>query len=258
MLERVDRQRRSTRVEALSVAADRGASSERRFFTGMALVVLVTVIVGFSRSFFLRPLFPEWPSPSERIFYVHGAVFTAWIVLLVTQASLVARGRTDLHRKIGPFSAVLAVAMVVLGTLGALVAARRATGFTQVPIPPLQFLAIPLFDMVLFATFAWLAIAQRRNAQSHKRWILLATINLVTAAIARWPGVLDLGPLAFFGLTDLFLVALAIWDFRSRGRLHPVTLWGGLLTILSQPLRLIVSGTEGWLAFARWATGLLG
>ena len=161
------------------------ASAERRFFTGMALAILATVIVGFSRSFFLRPLFPEWPSPSETIFYVHGAVFTAWIVLMVAQASLVAGGRTELHRKIGPFSAVLAVAMVVLGTLGALIAARRATGFVQIPVPPLQFLAIPIFDMILFGTFVWLAIAQRRNPQAHKRWMLLATVNLVTAAIAR-------------------------------------------------------------------------
>ena len=234
------------------------ASAERRFFTGMALAILATVIVGFSRSFFLRPLFPDWPSPSEPIFYVHGAVFTAWIVLMVAQASLVAGGRTELHRKIGPFSAVLAVAIVVLGTLGALIAARRATGFVQIPVPPLQFLAIPIFDMILFATFVWLAIAQRRNPQTHKRWMLLATINLVTAAIARWPGVQGLGPLAFFGLTDLFVIALAIWDFRARGRLHPVTLWGGLLMIVSQPLRLVVSDTQGWLAFARWATGLLG
>jgi uncharacterized membrane protein YozB (DUF420 family) len=234
------------------------AAAERRFFTGMALAILATVIVGFSRSFFLRPLFPDWPSPSETIFYVHGAVFTAWIVLLVAQASLVASGRTEIHRKIGPFSAVLAVAMVVLGTFGALIAAGRATGFTQVPVPPLQFLAIPIFDMILFATFVWVAIAQRRNPQTHKRWMLLATVNLVTAAIARWPGVFDLGPLAFFGLTDLFVIALAIWDFRARGRLHPVTLWGGLLIIASQPLRLVVSSTEGWLALARWATGLLG
>jgi hypothetical protein len=112
-------------MAAVMVSPDR-ASAERRFFTGMALAILATVIVGFSRSFFLRPLFPELPSPSEMIFYVHGVVFTAWIVLLVVQASLVAGGRTELHRKIGPFSAVLAVAMVVLGTLGALIAASHA------------------------------------------------------------------------------------------------------------------------------------
>ena len=234
------------------------ASSERRFFTGIALAILATVVVGFSRSFFLRPLFPDWPSPSETIFYVHGAAFSAWIALLVAQTSLVAGQRTDLHRKIGPYGAALAVAMVVLGTVGGLVAARRATGFTEVPIPPLQFLAIPIFDMILFAAFVWLAIAQRRNPQTHKRWMLLATVNLVTAAIARWPGVLTLGPLAFFGITDLFVIALAIWDFRARGRLHPVTLFGGLLIIVSQPLRLVVSSTQGWLVLARWATGLLG
>jgi hypothetical protein len=66
------------------------------------------------------------------------------------------------------------------------------------------------------------------------------------------------GPPAFFGLTDLFVVALAIWDLRTSGRLHPVTLWGGLATIVLQPLQLVVSGTGSWLAFARWATGLLG
>jgi hypothetical protein len=234
------------------------ASAERRFFTGMALAILASVVLGFSRSFFLRPLFPEWPAASEMFFYVHGVAFTAWILLLVVQVSLVAGGRTELHRKIGPYSAVLAVAMVVLGILGALIAARRDTGFTGITIPPLQFLAVPIFDMILFPTLVWLAIAQRRDPQSHKRWMLLASVNLVTAAIARWPGMLDLGPLAFFGITDLFVIALAIWDFRTRGRLHPATLWGGLLTIISQPLRLVVSGTEGWLVFARWATGLLG
>ncbi|HYC47882.1 MAG TPA: hypothetical protein VED01_20615 [Burkholderiales bacterium] len=243
---------------ATSVALSGTASAERRFFTGIALAMLATVLLGFSRSFFLRPLFPDWPSPAEPIFYVHGALFTAWILLLVTQTSLVARGRTQIHRKIGPFSAVLAIAMVVSGTLGALIAAARPAGFIGVPVPPLQFLAVPLFDMALFAIFVSLAIAQRRDLQRHKRWMVLASVTLLAAAIARWPGLLQYGPPAFFGLTDLFIVALAVWDFRSRGRLHPVTLWGGLAIIVSQPLRLVVSGTEGWMAFARWATGLLG
>jgi hypothetical protein len=232
-------------------------SAERRFFSGMALAILVTVFVGFSRSFFLRPLFPEWPSPPERIFYVHGAVFTLWIAFLITQVSLVAGGRTAIHRRIGPFGAALAVAIVVLGILGALLAAARPTGFIGIPVPRLQFLAIPLFDIALFAAFVWWGIAQRLNPQSHKRLMLLATISVITPAIARWPGVTQFGPLAFFGLTDLFLVALAIWDFRSRGRLHPTTLWGGAALVVSQPLRLLASGTPVWLAFARWATGLV-
>ena len=233
-------------------------SSERRFFSGMAVAMLAAVLLGFARSFFLRPLFPDWPSPAEPIFYIHGGAFSAWMLLLVVQARLIAGGHIALHRRLGACGAALALAIVVLGTLGALIAARRATGFVNVPVPPLQFLAVPLFDMLLFPAFVAVAIARRRQAQTHKRLMLLATVNLLAAAIARWPGMSEFGPPAFFGLTDLFIVALASWDFRSQGRLHPATLWGGLLIIVSQPLRLVLSGTPAWLAFAQWATGLLG
>ncbi|HET9338420.1 MAG TPA: hypothetical protein VFQ55_05435 [Casimicrobiaceae bacterium] len=238
--------------------ADRAPSSERRFYTGISIAILATVLVGFARSFFLRPLFPDWPSPTERVFYVHGAVFTAWIVLLVTQASFVAAGRTDIHRRTGGFGAGLAALMVVLGVYAALIAARRPGGFIDVPVPPMQFLAVPFFDLMLFGSLVALAIAKRGEPQAHKRLMLLATINLTTAAIARWPVVSTLGPPAVFGATDLFIVALAAWDVRTRGRLHPATLWGGLAILVSQPLRLLVSGTEVWQAFARWATGLVG
>jgi uncharacterized membrane protein YozB (DUF420 family) len=238
--------------------ADRAPSSERRFYTGISIAILATVLVGFARSFFLRPLFPDWPSPTERVFYVHGAVFTAWIVLLVTQASFVAAGRTDIHRRTGGFGAGLAALMVVLGVYAALIAARRPGGFIDVPVPPMQFLAVPFFDLLLFGSLVALAIAKRGEPQAHKRLMLLATINLTTAAIARWPVVSTLGPPAVFGATDLFIVALAAWDVRTRGRLHPATLWGGLAILVSQPLRLLVSGTEVWQAFARWATGLVG
>jgi uncharacterized membrane protein YozB (DUF420 family) len=224
----------------------------------MALAILASAFLGFARSFYLKPVFPDWPAPAEPIFVVHGLAFTAWVLLLLAQATLIARQRVDLHRRIGAFGVALAIIMVVLGTLGALIAAARPTGFVGVPVPPLQFLAVPLFAIALFSFFVTVAIARRRDAQGHKRLMLLASFQLVTAAIARWPVISNYGPLAFFGITDLFLVALAIWDFRSRGRLHPATLWGGLLMIAAQPAQLVLSGTEAWLVFARWATGLLG
>jgi hypothetical protein len=234
-------------------------SAERRFHTGLALTMFAAVFLGFARSFFLRPWFPDTPAPTERIFYVHGAAFTAWCVLLVVQPALVAMGRTDMHRRIGGLGALLAVAMVSLGTVGALTAARRPAGFIGVPIPPLQFLIVPLFDMALFATFVALAIAKRRDPQSHKRLMLLASVNLLAAGIARWPfAMMASGPPVYFALTDLFIVAMVAWDIASRGRVHPATLGGGLSIVVSQPLRLVLSGTEGWTALARWAVGLLG
>jgi hypothetical protein len=233
--------------------------AESRFYTGVAIAMFATVFLGFARSFFLRPWFPDVPAPTEPVFFVHGVAFTAWLVLLVAQPALVAARRTDLHRKLGWLGAGLAVAMVALGTFGALVAARRPTGFVELPVPPLQFLAVPLFDMALFATLVALAVAKRRDTQSHKRLMLLASVNLLAAGIARWPfAMMQAGPPLYFGLADLFLVALVAWDLASRGRVYPVTLWGGLAIVVSQPLRLVLSGTEGWLAFAGWAVGLLG
>jgi hypothetical protein len=232
-------------------------SAERIFYLTMAAALAVTVFVGFARSFFLRPLFPDWPSPSESIFYVHGAVFGSWYGLLVLQASLVTTGRVPLHRRVGLVGAGLAAAMVVLGTLGALIAAHRPTGFVDIPIPPLMFLAVPLADMVVFSILVTLAIAKRQDPQSHKRLMLIAAISLIAPALSRWPVLHGMGPLIFFGGTDLFLVPLLVWDLKSRGRLHPVTIWAGLLLVLSQPLRLALAGTPLWMSFARWAVGLV-
>ena len=244
---------------ATQATAGMRPAAERRFYLGMTLAMLAAVFLGFARSFFLRPWFPSWPSPPEPIFYVHGAVFTAWCLLLVLQPSLVAARRTDLHRKLGWIGAGLAVAMLALGTIGALVAARRPTGFVGIPVPQLQFLVVPIFDMLLFGSLVGLAIAKRRDLQSHKRLMLLASVNLMTAAIARWPfAILAGGPPVFFGLTDVFILVLAGWDLATRRRLHPATLWGGLAILVSQPLRLALSGTAAWLACARWAVSLLG
>lgn len=234
-------------------------SGERLFYAGMALAMLVTVVAGFSRSFFLRPWFPGHPSPSETAFYWHGAVFTAWYLLLLVQPLLIAAGRVDRHRMLGRAGAALAAAMVVLGCYVALVAAGRPGGFIGVPVPPLAFLTIPFLDMAVFGVLVSYAIAKRHVAQTHKRLMLIASIGPLAAAIARLPFdfIMASGPPAFFGLTDLFLLPLVAWDLATRRRLHAATLWGGLLVIASQPLRLWASGTDGWLRFAEWAVNLV-
>jgi hypothetical protein len=84
--------------------------------------------------------------------------------------------------------------------------------------------------------------------------MLLAYISLIVAAVARLPGVLPLGPLAFFGLGYLFVVLAAIYDLASRRRVHKAYLWGGGLMVASVPLRLMISGTGAWRGFAELLT----
>ena len=50
----------------------------------------------------------------------------------------------------------------------------------------------------------------------------------------------------------MFILALWIYDFTTRGRVHPASLWGGLFFIASQVVRLAIGGTGAWLAFAGW------
>jgi hypothetical protein len=230
-------------------------SAERRFYAFMTFSIFVAVYVGFARLFFLRPWFPEFAarmSPPEPFFYFHGAVFTAWFVVLLVQPARVGIGRTDLHKAMGRIGAGVAASVVVVGLIGTVVAARRPGGFIGVPLPPERFMAIPFTDMALFAVMIGAALRLRRDAQAHKRLMLIGSIAIINAALARWPMVFDNGgPVLMFVLSDLFLVPLVIRDLKTRGRLHPATLWGGLLLIASQPLRLWLMGTDAWLAFAQ-------
>jgi hypothetical protein len=108
--------------------------------------------------------------------------------------------------------------------------------------------------MILFTTFVTGAIVWRRDRETHKRLMLLAYISIIVAAVARLPGLLPLGPLAFFGL-GYSLVAIAVaYDFASRRRVHKVYIWGGALMIVSVPLRLMISSTSAWRAFAEAVT----
>src|ERR1700737_2907465 len=92
-----------------------GRRYDHLFFSGMALLMLATVFVGFARTYYLAGVFHA-PLPSLTI-HLHGAAFTSWILLLVTQTSLVSAGRVDIHRKLGIAGFMLASLMVVLGVV---------------------------------------------------------------------------------------------------------------------------------------------
>ena len=50
----------------------------------------------------------------------------------------------------------------------------------------------------------------RRQKETHKRLMVLAYASIVTAAVARIPGLFPLGPLAFFAVSFLFVIAGAV------------------------------------------------
>lgn len=226
---------------------------ERLFYTGMAGAVLLTVFAGFARTYFLRPYFE--PRPLLPLLHLHGFVFTAWVALFLTQTVLVATKRTDIHRRLGLAGAVLAVLMVIVGTTTAIIRSKAGAAPPGAP-PPLIFLTIPLGDILVFALLVGAGFYFRRQMAAHKRLMLLAMIAILPAAVARLPFafIQQTGPLAFFGLSDLFIVPCLLYDLFTRGRFHRATVLGGLLIVISHPLRLLLGPTHAWLAFATWLT----
>lgn len=234
----------TTAVAAPAARPALSRRSDRLFYTSMAAAIALTVFAGFARTYYLKGYFASPALPPLRHF--HGLIFTSWVLLFICQTALVAARRTDIHRRLGIAGAILAATMIVVGVVTAIDAARR--GSSPPGIDPLAFLIVPIFDMVVFGILVGAAVWMRRRTETHKRLMLAGTISLVTAAVARLPGVA--GPIAFFALTDVFLVPGVVYDLRSRGRIHPAYVWGGLLLIASQPLRLALAGTSAWLSLA--------
>ena len=231
---------------------------DRVFYSGMAIAMALTVFAGFAPSYYLRwldggPAATVSGAPITSLIHLHGAVFTAWVVLFLVQTGLVAARRVRLHRKLGIAGAALAAVMVVVGWSTAIAGARA--GSAPPGVDPLVFLVVPVFDLMLFTGFVTAAIVARRNKEAHKRLMLLAYVAIMIAPVARLPGVLPLGPLGFFGLTLLFVLLGVAYDLISRRRVHKVYVWGGLLLAASMPGRLVLSGTGAWRVFAEWLVG---
>jgi len=230
------------------------------FYSGIAIAMALTVVFGFGQTYYFKafgrgPLETLSGGPITTLIHAHAILFSSWVLLFIVQTALVAQHKVAVHRRLGIAGAVLAGAMILVGAATALQTAAR--GASPASPDPLAFLIVPLTDMLLFGSFIVAALRLRKDREAHKRLMLLAYVSIITAAVARWPGFLSLGPPVFFGIGLSFLFAGAIYDFASRRRVHPVYLWGGSALIASVPLRLVISGTSAWHAFAAFIVGLV-
>jgi hypothetical protein len=230
-----------------------GRRFDHVFFTGMALLMLATVFVGFAHTYYLAGLYRA-PLPS-RIIHIHGAVFSCWILLLVAQTSLVSAGRVDVHRRLGVAGFLLGCLMVVLGVAAATDSlARDAPAGRDVQ----AFYIVPMTDILVFGVALYFAFRTRTDPAAHKRFIYIATTMLLTPAVARWPFafVYRKGPvIALF--VESFLLALVAYDLWSTRRINRATLWAGSFLIVVLQIRVLIGRTAAWHAFAAWVQHLV-
>lgn len=241
-----------------TVARGRPAlTGERRFFTGMGLLVLLCTFIGFAPSYYLRGLVPA-PHPYEPLnplVHAHGIVFSAWVLLFLVQTSLVAAGRIDLHRRLGLLGVGLIALMIPLGlAVGVLGIGRPLT----VPpgIDPRSWAALPLLDVPVFGGLIIAGLLTRRRPAVHKRLMLLAMINMLDPTLGRAFAMAGWPAFAVSVIIAAFVLLLAAWDRGTTGRLLPVTIWAGAVVIARQILVPLVWATPAWMSFAGWLYSL--
>ena len=224
--------------------------SDSVFFPLTAITMALVVFAGFAPTYYLKYQF-DGP-PLSLLKMIHGAAFTGWIALLVTQTGLIASNRRDLHRTLGVAGAGLAGLMVVLGTMLAIDALRRGFVPPGAPPSPAAFFAVPMGDLAAFIAMVSLGVINRKRMDYHKRYMLLATAAIIDAAVARIPlAIIQQAALPMsFLVSDLFILAVALYDLATKRRVHPATIWSGVIIIGSQALRVWIGGTQIWHDFA--------
>ncbi len=227
--------------------------SDDVFFFCMAAVAAIAILVGFARTYFLAGIMLA-PLPSLLV-HVHALVFLSWIVLFATQISLVATRHVNLHQRVGAFGFALAAIMIPLGLLTASARlARQLVDPGQTSMADvLDLYAAPIFDMLMFSVFTYVAFRNRSRPTVHKRLILFATFSLLDAGFDRW-SVFDPYPLWQVNLICFVPLVLAtmVYDRWSTGIIQRVTIWSAAFLLTTQEIRHFISQTEPWADFAHW------
>jgi hypothetical protein len=231
---------------------------DRRLFLAAAIAFPLLVLVGFGRTYYARGLFDVPPLPT-RLVHLHGLLMTAWVVLFVTQVRLISAQRVRLHQRLGYAGVGLGALIITTGVPTALHAAKYASTSSPPEVPPLQFLAVPLFDLLMFALLFGAAIYYRRHPRAHKSLMLLTAINLLPPALARIPlaALQSLGPLWFFGFPTALAVMCLVLERRRYGHLNRVLLTGTVVLVCSYVGRLMLMTTSGWMALATALTSFV-
>ena len=233
-----------------------------RFFLIMSTLFLGLVLVGFSRSFYLKSYF-DFPALPNHLHF-HGIALSSWFLLACIQPWLVNTSKVALHRKLGALGVAIAASVIITGIWTLVL--RDAPNIAEQPSAAAGNIA----SLLMFLYCVFFGVVFRRDSDTHKRLMLLASVPILAPALdrfARIPLMNDiLGGLlywfpappevAFAATGFLFLLAVVIAnDVFSERRLHKGTLIGLLsIFILAPATTYLIIGSGTWVGFVLWLT----
>ncbi len=240
------------------------ANPARWLYVAFSLLLLVATVAGFQQFYFHGKAYPGREIvPRAKVLVVgHGLVMSAWIVLFVVQPLLIVNGNRRLHMTLGRIGAVLAAGIVILGLMVPVAVVRYGPEFPLWGLNRRQFMAVPMFIILLFAAFVAIGVWNRRRPDIHRPMMFLATLAVVTAALNRIPGLGALYAATIWGrvfgpffvtlvIGAAFLVAKSVLT-RSLDRYYAIGY--GVLVVAFAAIYQIAT-TAAWFRFASFLVG---
>jgi hypothetical protein len=148
---------------AVALVIEPVRAKARLFYVWMAAVCALVAFAGFAPTYWLQ--LPAGTFVGSPLVHIHGALFSIWTLLLLSQTLLVANGRLNNHRAWGLAGISLATSMVGFGMAAALG-----------PPPPLVIGLVPslLTELLIVAgvVYDW-----RTRGRPHSVWLIGAAVT---------------------------------------------------------------------------------
>lgn len=256
------------------LSGERSAFIDRWIYVFMAALFIAIVLVGFipdSMGQVAAVKSGERP-PFPLVMHLHAALMGSYLLLLLTQATLVATGRVARHRMLGMAGALLATGLVIVGFVLIPTMYHQIHDGAQAAPPPAKaqltgLLAIVENIMLLqirigitFAILVCLGVAARASDPGfHKRMMILSIAGALPAAFDRmtWiPTTLPGSPVSSDLYVLLALAPMFLWDIYRNRRIHRAY-WVWLAVVA--PLTIAVHtlwDTPAWHAAAKRLMGV--
>ena len=244
----------------MSTVATPVAASERvrrrlrrsPFFTILGLMMLALAIAGFWPQYF-SAVTGRTPGPTTQywLIHLHAALFTIWLLLYISQTTLIMTGRARVHLKMGPWLAAYGFEIAAVGLYAAGLLANRLGQRENDFEAAAAFVFFPVIDMVYFAGFLAAAVIYRRRPDLHKRAMFVATFSIAVVGLGRLVGRIGLESAVLWQPLNLapLLVAIGYDAFACR-KVYPILAIGVVVHLIRLNAEHFAA-TELWLPIGR-------
>lgn len=263
----------SDRIDRLS-GTPRAGTVDRWIYVFMAAFFILITLVGFipdSLAKIAQVKAGERP-PFPMVLHAHAILMGSFLLLLLAQTVLVAKGRCDLHRSLGLAATVLVPALVLVGfiliptTYHSIWGAAQAAPAEARPqlegtlrlVENIMLLQIRIG--LLFPILLAIGLRVRgRDAGLHKRMMILGTAMALPAAFDRmaWlPSSLPAGPITTDIYPILAIMPMLVWDIvRNRSIHRAYRIWMAVYLPVAVAVHMLWD-TDWWHATARQLMGV--